>query len=56
VAEVTRKITGQSLKKLFEIVTANPDGLRAGEALAKLGQSIELTLYEKGTYESEWSR
>jgi restriction system protein len=55
-AEVTRKRTGQLLQKLFEILIAHPDGLQAGEALTKLRQSIELTEYEKGIYESGGSR
>ena len=55
-AEVTRKRTGQLLQKLFEILIANPDGLQAGEALAKLRSAIELTEYEKGTYESGGTR
>ncbi|WP_447987284.1 restriction endonuclease [Nitrospira sp. Nam74] len=55
-ADVTRKRTGQFLHKLFEILIANPDGLQAGEALAKLRSAIELTDYEKGTYESGGTR
>jgi restriction system protein len=51
-ADVTRKRTGQFLQKLFEILTANPDALQAGEALAKLRSAIELTEYEKGNYET----
>jgi restriction system protein len=55
-AEITRKRTGQFLRKLFEILIAHPDGLQAGEALRKLRESVDLTEYEKSTYESGGQR
>jgi len=44
--------TGAHLRKLFEILLANPEGLQAGEALKQLAASVKLTPYEAGLYES----
>lgn len=51
-AEITRKRTGQFLRKLFEFLMGHPEGLQAGDALAQVRQSFELSEYEKGTYGS----
>jgi restriction system protein len=51
-AEVTRRRTGELLRKLFEILMASPDGLQAQEALARLAATVQLTDYEKGSYAS----
>lgn len=40
------------LRKLFEVLAPNPDGLQAKEALARLESQFTLTDYEKGTYET----
>src|SRR3990172_2414562 len=55
-AEVTRRRTGELVRKLFEILMSHPDGLQAREALDQLRAQIQLTDYEKGTYESGGSR
>ncbi len=55
-AEVTRKRTGELLRKLFEILMAAPEGLQAGVALEKLANSVTLTPYEAGLYESTGTR
>jgi restriction system protein len=55
-AEVTRRRTGELVRKLFEILMSHPDGLQAREALDQLRARIQLTDYEKGTYESGGSR
>jgi restriction system protein len=55
-AEVTRRRTGELLKKLFEILMAQPDGLPAREALDKLRGSATLSEYENGRYKSGSSR
>jgi restriction system protein len=50
-AEITRKRTGELLRKLFEILLKYPEGLPAGAALKALSQSVTLTEYEAGFYE-----
>jgi restriction system protein len=50
--EITIPRTGAPLRKLFEILLANPEGLQAGEALKQLAASVKLTLYEAGLYQS----
>ena len=50
--EVTRRRTGEFMYKLFEILMPHPDGLPARDALALLRQKVQLTEYEKGSYES----
>ncbi|MGB2806013.1 MAG: restriction endonuclease [Candidatus Zixiibacteriota bacterium] len=51
-AEVTRKRVGQFVRKLTEMLIANPEGLPARVALQNLERSFTLTDYEKGYYES----
>jgi restriction system protein len=55
-AEITRRRTGELLRKLFEILLQNPDGLQASEALKALASSVTLTNYEQGIYESSGTR
>ncbi len=50
-ANVTRRRTGELLRKLFEILLAEPDGLRGKEALTRLEKAVALTPYELDTYE-----
>lgn len=50
--EVTRKRTGEFVRKLFEILIPLPDGMKAQEALIALESKLELTDYEKGNYPS----
>jgi restriction system protein len=51
-ADVTRRRTGELLRKLFEILLANPDGLQARDALAQVEAAVQLTPYEQGKYDS----
>jgi len=51
-ADVTVRRTGELLRKLFEILMAHPEGIRAKDALAELESKVELTDYEKGEYPS----
>jgi len=51
-ADVTIRRTGELLQKLFEILMAHPDGIRARDALDLLRSQVELTEYEKGEYPS----
>src|SRR5258708_4588904 len=55
-AEVTRRRTGEFLRKLFEILIPHQDGLPAREAIAALRQKVKLTEYEQGSYESGGQR
>jgi restriction system protein len=54
--EITRKRTGELLRKLFEILAAAPEGLPAGVALDGLAAQVKLTPYEAGIYESSGTR
>lgn len=49
-AEITRRRTGELVRKLFEILIAHPDGMKAKDALAALAAEIPLTPYELGSY------
>ena len=49
---VTLQRTGELLRKLFEILLAHPEGMRAQDALGALRSQVELTEYEQGSYES----
>lgn len=51
-ADVTRARTGELLRKLFEILKAEPEGLPAAEALERLAGSVTLSEYEAGVYDS----
>lgn len=51
-AEVTRRRTGELLRKLFEILLDKPDGIAARDALAALEGTVQLSDYEQGDYES----
>ena len=49
-AEVTRRRTGEVLRKLFEVLMKSSEGLQARDALAKLASEMQLTDHENGTY------
>jgi restriction system protein len=51
--EVTRRRTGEFVRKLFEILLQHPDGMHGREALAALRKQVELTDYEKGAFPSQ---
>ncbi|MDR5739050.1 MULTISPECIES: hypothetical protein [unclassified Caballeronia] len=51
-AETSRQRTGELLKKLFEILKLHPEGMPAGKALEALANTVTLTPYESGHYES----
>jgi len=50
--EVTRRRTGEFIRKLFEILLDHPDGMQAGNAINALKGQIQLTEYEQGFYPS----
>jgi len=51
-AEITRRRTGELLRKLFEILLREPEGLQARLALERLAGAVSLTEYEAGMYEA----
>ncbi len=52
VADITQARTGQLIYKLFEILMAQPEGMRASDALSALANAVVMTPYEAGDYES----
>jgi restriction system protein len=51
-ADVTKKRVGEILRELFNILKGHPEGMRAKEALNALANSVTMTEYERGNYES----
>jgi len=49
---ITRERTGYLLQELFKILLENQDGISARDAIEQLINRIELTVHEKGEYES----
>jgi len=49
-AEITRRRTGELLRKLFEILLHHPDGMAGHDALLALEGAVQLSPYEQGTY------
>lgn len=50
--DITNRRTGELLKLLFQLLMANPHGMKAKEALTALKDQVELTEYEKGEFSS----
>jgi len=55
-AEITRRRTGELLRRLFDILMAAPDGMSAKGALASLANTVQLSPYESGAYPSNGTR
>ena len=55
-SNITRRRTGEFLRKLFERLMAEPEGMMAGLALDAVRASIPLTAFEKGVYPSGGER
>ena len=51
-AEISVRRTGELIRKVFEILSAYPDGLPAKEVLKRVEESLPLTEFEKSTYPS----
>jgi restriction system protein len=51
-ANVTKARTGVLIRKLFELLLAQAEGMRASDALNALANAVELTPYEAGDYDS----
>ena len=49
--EITRRRTGELLKRLFVILSDHPEGMQAADALQALRNSMTLTEHESGTYD-----
>lgn len=50
-AQLTKKRRGELLKAVFDALAEHPDGIQAKDALAQAGDRVELTDYEKGTFD-----
>lgn len=50
--EVTRRRTGEHMRRLFAILLREPDGVAARDALSILESQSDLTEYESGNYDS----
>lgn len=51
-ANITKRRTGELIRKLFQILKQHPDGMRATDALKALEAEVTLTEYEAGEYET----
>src|SRR5690554_1023504 len=51
-ADVSRRRNGELVQHLFRTLRAEPEGMRASEALLALEKRVELTPYEAGDYPS----
>lgn len=51
-AEITRKRTGELLRRVFAIVMPHGDGMQARDVLHELRETMQLTDYELGEYDS----
>lgn len=54
-AQITRRRTGEFLRKLFELLIAEP-GMKAATALTLVAEAVPLTEFEKGVYPSGGQR
>jgi restriction system protein len=50
--DTSRRRTGELLRRLFEVLSGNADGMAARDAIQAVIDSVELTPYELGQYES----
>lgn len=55
-ADVTRKRTGEFLLSVFKEIIKYPDGMASRDALKHIADTIPLSAYESGTYESGGKR
>ncbi|MEB1529745.1 restriction endonuclease [Xanthomonas sp. WHRI 7945] len=51
-ANITKRRKGELIRMLFQILKAQPEGMRASEALEMLAKQATLTEYEEGNYET----
>lgn len=55
-ANITRARTGEFLRKLFEVLLAEPEGLHAAAAIGLVRSAVKLSDYEAGSYPSGGQR
>ena len=55
-AEITRKRTGELLRKLFKILLGEPEGMKGSAALSALARQVTMSDYEAGFYDSGGQR
>lgn len=55
-AEITRRRTGEFLRKLFEVLLAEQEGLQAAAALERVREAVTLSVFESGYYVSGGQR
>lgn len=55
-AQVTRRRTGEFLRKAFELMLKEPNGMKAGAVIAQVATACDLTDWEKGLYPSGGQR
>lgn len=51
-AKITKRRTGELVRELFHILRAQPEGMRAVDALAALAGRVSMTEHEAGEYET----
>ncbi|KAB2848736.1 MAG: Mrr restriction system protein [Hyphomicrobiaceae bacterium] len=51
-ADVTKRRTGEMVRKLFEILLQHPDGLQAAESVRRVADQMTMSPYEAGNYDS----
>jgi restriction system protein len=51
-AEVTKRRTGEFLRTLFDLLIADPSGVKGSSAIAEARKSTQLIEWEKGQYPS----
>jgi restriction system protein len=51
-ANTSKRRTGELIRALFEILKAQPEGMKAAEALVALEKKVTLTPYEAGDYDT----
>lgn len=55
-ADITIERTGVLVQQLMQILQSHPDGMRARDAIKQLGETVELTEYERGDYKDGLQR
>ena len=55
-AEITRRRTGEFLRKLFELLVADPIGVKASPLVEAVGIAFILSEYEMGLFPSGGQR
>ena len=49
-AEITKKRSGELVRKVIEVLKEHPEGLQAKDVIKQVGDSITLTSFEQSTY------